>query len=96
MESWKVSYESIGQVLTPNIWHIYLMPHFSFHLYACIGIIIFYQAQVASKYRSLAKYSRPIFSNFSRFGPTIFQGRLTFKVDYSAFQRNSTFWHFPL
>ena len=33
-------------------------------------------------YRSLAKHSRPIFSNFSRFGLTISQGRLTFKVDY--------------
>ena len=31
---------------------------------------------------SLAKHSRLIFSNFSHFGSFIFQGRLTFKVDY--------------
>ena len=37
---------------------------------------------IDSKYRSLAKHSRPIFSNFSHFGPTISQGRPSFKVDY--------------
>ena len=31
------------------------------------------------KYRSLAKHSRPISFNFSRFGPTISQGRLSLK-----------------
>ena len=40
--------------------------------YNCGGTLI-------NRYRSLAKHSRQIFSNFSRFGSTIFQGRLSLK-----------------